>query len=104
MRCILRKNHRFPAQTETRCIDASHETRRCRFDIAFYASHLTCEEQSNLSAKLQCRPQYLRRIDERIPVHDAIANKLRMFQARNHAENPTLLRPFQMCLKAHDIV
>ena len=46
----------------------------------------------------------LRRIQERVAVHDAIAQELGLFQPRNHAEYTALFRPLQMGLKANDVI
>ena len=37
-------------------------------------------------------------------MHDPVAKKLRVFQGRDHGEHPPLLRPFQVCLEAHQVV
>jgi len=37
-------------------------------------------------------------------VHDAVAHELRVVQRRDHRKNALLLREFEVCLKAHDII
>ena len=43
-------------------------------------------------------------IQEGIPVHDAVADKLGVFQAGNHRKDPLLLPPLEVGLEAHNVV
>ena len=48
--------------------------------------------------------QQLRRIQIGVFVHNAEAHELCVLQTWNHAENTSLLRPFEMCLEAYQII
>ena len=43
-------------------------------------------------------------VHECIPVHHAVAQKLRIFEPRDHPKDALLLRPFEPCLEADDVV
>ena len=52
----------------------------------------------------KARVQHTGRIEEGVPVHDAVPHELGVFEAGDHAEHPLLLAPLQIRLEADDVV
>ena len=101
---FLRKDHRLFPLDATGGIDACHQPRGSRLHIALHPCHLTGKKQVLPVPELQGRLHGFRGIDKGIPVHDAITDELGIFQSRYQPEDTSLLRPLQVCLKAHDVV
>ena len=80
------------------------KTGRSGLHISLHARHLPRKADARVCKQLIAFTQYAGRGDKRIAVHDAIAQKFRLFKARNHGKHPFLLAVAQMRLKADEVI
>ena len=101
---FLRENHRFFCFGHFGRIQTGNQSASRTFHITFDPSHLPSKKDIFALFGSIGLFQELRRIHEAIAMHNAIADKLSVFQARNHLEDALLFPPFQMGLEPYNIV
>ena len=74
------------------------------FHIALHAGHLAGEGNAGLRLQAVVPVQQPGRVQERVAVHDAVAQELGVVEGGDHGEHPPLLREPQVGLEAHQIV
>ncbi len=72
--------------------------------IALHAGHLPGKGNAGFFFQPVVPVQQPGRIQERIPVHDAVPQKFRVVQGGDHGKHPPLLREFQMGLEPHQVI
>ena len=102
--CLSWKHERFSFHGDAYGIHPCHQPRCRRLHIALDARHLPRKEKPVICLKLEGWTQMTRCVHECIPVHHAVAQKLRAREPRNHPEHALLLRPLEPCLEADDVV
>ena len=100
---VGRRDQRFACQGP-RGIDTGQASHGSRFGVAFYAHELPGKKERAASLELQRVQQELGRIDERIAMEASIAEKLSLFQPRDHAKHALLFAIGQFGLKADQVV
>ena len=73
------------------------------FDVALGAGDLPGEPYGG-AGNLEGEAERVRGVNEAVAVHDAVAQELRVLQARYHPEHATLLGPGEVGLKAYEVV
>ena len=72
--------------------------------LALHAGHLSGKGDLRPGFEPVIPVQQPGRIQKGIAVHDAVAQKLRIVERRNHGKDPALLRKPQMGLESHQVV
>ena len=101
--CLGRKRDERLVRDVCVGIERRKQARSDSLDIAFRAADLP--GKADLRARdAEGTVEDLRRVDERISVHDAVAEELCLLKSWNQAEHPLLLGPGKVRLEAHQIV
>jgi hypothetical protein len=83
--------------------DAGDGAARCSLDVALGARDLAGEPRPLRSAQAQFAVEQAGRVDERVAVHDAVTEPLRVREPRQTSERFALRRPRQARLKADQV-
>ena len=102
-RCRRELDRRGRPRDACAACDAGHRAASGRFDVAFGAGDLSREVQARPRTQLQLRVEQTRRVDERVAVHHAQPQPLRVREPGQLAERLFLRRPRQPRLKADQV-
>lgn len=72
--------------------------------IAFHAGHLPREIDAGAGNHAVLRIEEARRMEERVAVHHAVTQELRVFKPGNHRKDALLLAPLEPGLEADEVV
>ena len=97
-----RKPEFLSAQQTSIHVKRSKQSRCYSLNIAFCTRNLTCKN-SRSSRNSKRAVKRMRRVNKRVSVHDAVANKLSVFQSWDEGKYAFLLSPGKICLKTNQI-
>ena len=72
--------------------------------VPLHAGHLSGKGDAGLALQPVVPVQQPGGVQKRIPVHDPVAEELRVVEGGDHGEHPPLLRELQVGLEAHQVV
>ena len=99
-----REINRRQAEHAPRQRNARDEAAGSALHIALHAGHLPGEIQAGAADHAVLRVEEARRMEERVAVHHAIAQELRVFKAGDHGEDALLLAPLEPRLEADEVI